>query len=346
MDPTLAPRTSERSIRDRAAQPEPSAEAKLAAAVAETGGLLGALDAPAPPRSRFNRYLTVIVLVYFGVASAFMLWHGQWLSPDQFLIVGFLLAVLLAKPLVFLKDWAPFVVLFLGYEYLRGLAPQLGMRVHLMPMIDADRWLFGGIPSVQLQQRFYDPTHLHVYDYLFTVVYMLHFILPFVFAFVIWMRDRSRYHRFVAALITLSFAGFFTYLLYPAAPPWMAAQKGLIPPVQDVFATTLGAFISPGGVPTVYGIMAPNPVAALPSLHAAYPFLVYLFLVRFYGWKGHLFLPYVLVVWISIVYTGQHYVVDALVGALYSLVTFAVTEYCWHRFFRHDRAEPAVTSPL
>ena len=129
-----------------------------------------------------------------------------------------------------------------------------------------------------------------------------------------------------------------TYLLYPAAPPWMAAQKGLIPPVKDVFATTLGTFITPGGVPTVYGIMGPNPVAAMPSLHAAYPFLVYLFLVRFYGKKGHLFLPYVLLVWLSIVYTGQHYVIDAIVGALYALVAFAVTEYCWRRFFRHDAA--------
>ena len=275
--------------------------------------------------------------MYFAVASGFMVWHGSFLTPDQFIIVGFLVALLLARPLQFLKDWAPFVVLLLGYEYLRGLAPQLGMRVNLTPMIAADRWLFGGIPTVQLQRAFYDPQHLRFYDYLFTVVYMLHFILPLVFAFLVWMRDRSRYHRFVAALITLSFAGFLTYVLFPAGPPWMAAQKGLIPPVQDVFATTLGKFITPGGVPTVYGIMGPNPVAAMPSLHAAYPVLVYLFLVRFYGRKGHLFLPYVLLVGISIVYTGQHYVIDALVGALYALVAFAVTEYCWRRFFEHDR---------
>ncbi len=293
-------------------------------------------------RSHFDLYLTAVVIVYFAIASAFMIRHGSFLSPDQFLIVGLLLALLLAKPLVFLKDWAPFVVLFLGYEYLRGLAPQLGLRVHLTPMISFDRWLFGGIPTIQLQRALYDPHHLHFYDYLFTVVYMLHFILPLVFAFLIWMRDRSKYHRFVAALITLSFAGFITYMLYPAGPPWMAAQKGLIPPVQDVFATTLGAFVTPGGVPTVYRIMAPNLVAAMPSLHAAYPFLVYLFLVRFYGKKGHLFLPYVLLVWVSIVYTGQHYVVDALVGALYALVTFLVTECTWRRFFAHDQLARAA----
>ena len=78
--------------------------------------------------------MTAIVIGYFGVASVLMLRHGQWLSPDQFIIVGFLLALLLAKPLVFLKDWAPFVLLFLGYEYLRGLAPQLGLQVHIMPL--------------------------------------------------------------------------------------------------------------------------------------------------------------------------------------------------------------------
>ena len=47
-------------------------------------------DVPRRRRSRLDTYMTVVVIGYFGVASVFMLRHGQWLSPDQFIIVGFL----------------------------------------------------------------------------------------------------------------------------------------------------------------------------------------------------------------------------------------------------------------
>ena len=89
-------------------------------------------------------------------------------------------------------------------------------------------------------------------------------------------------------------------------PPWMAASKGTIPHVYDVFGQTLGTFVRSSRLPAVYAFMSPNPVAAMPSLHAAYPTLVYLFLVRLYGKRDHLFLLYVATLWVSIVYMGQH----------------------------------------
>ncbi|MHB8867203.1 MAG: phosphatase PAP2 family protein [Thermoleophilia bacterium] len=278
-------------------------------------------------RLRETRYLTALTAAYFLVTTFLMALSGSWPTPDKFLIVGVLFALLLAKPKPFLRDWAPFVILFLAYEYLRGLVPSLGWTVNVHPLIRADEFLFGTLPTLTLQKALFSYAGPRFYDYLVTLVYMAHFSLPLGFALLLWVRDRRDFRRFLTALTMLTFAGFFTYLVYPAMPPWMAADQGLIPPVQDVMGRTISLFDRGPGLPSLYAFMAPNLVAAMPSLHAAYPAMVYLFALKFYGRRAHLFLPYAVVVWTGIVYTAQHWVVDVIVGILYALVAFGLAEY-------------------
>lgn len=287
-----------------------------------------------------GKLLIIAVLTYFIVVSFFMIWHGMWLSPDQFMIVGFVLAILVAQPILFLRDWTPFILLFLSYEYLRGLAPKLGMDVNIYPMIHADQFLFGGkLPPIELQKWLYTPGTIRFYDYVFTILYMMHFILPLVFAFFLWIKKRSEYMRFVIGLIALSYAGFITYMLYPAMPPWMASDQGIIPQVYNVFGETLRSFVKSSHLPSVYKFMNPNPVAAMPSLHAAYPMLVYLYVVDIFGKKGRWFIIYPILVWIAIVYTGNHYVIDAVFGILYAYIAFYGVKY----FFKKREEKKAVS---
>jgi membrane-associated phospholipid phosphatase len=126
-------------------------------------------------------------------------------------------------------------------------------------------------------------------------------------------------------------------------PPWMAADLGLIPPVENVMGRAVSLFDRGPGLPTLYVLMAPNQVAAMPSLHAAYPAMVYLFAVKHFGWKGNLFLPYALTVWVGIVYTAQHWVIDVTVGIAYALVVFGATVF-FARRSRSHRSPPALTA--
>lgn len=279
------------------------------------------------PRSILEgRSLTALTVVYFAVATALMAVSGSWPTPDKFLIVGLLLALLLARSRAFLRDWSPFVVLFLAYEYLRGLVPALGWTVNVLPLIRGDELLFGGLPTLLLQRVLFSPDGPRFYDYLFTAVYMAHFALPLGFGLLLWVRDRGEFRRFLIGLAVLTYAGFLTYVFYPAMPPWMAADHGLIPAVQDVMGRTISLFDRGPGLPSLYVFMAPNMVAAMPSLHAAYPAFVYLFALRRFAWKAHFFLPYALAVWVGIIYTAQHWAVDVLAGILYAGVAFAIVE--------------------
>ena len=68
----------------------------------------------------------------------------------------------------------------------------------------------------------------------------------------------------------MSVAGFITYFIIPAEPPWLASRQGALPHttrvVHDIWSNL--------GLPAVAKVFngdakLANPVAALPSLHAA-----------------------------------------------------------------------------
>ena len=260
---------------------------------------------------------------------------GVAITPDVMLVALALGAVLLGRARLFLRDWLPFVALLLAYELMRGLADDAGLPVHMEDLITAERLLFFGVlPTQLLQEALHPATGIDRTAMLATAVYMLHFALPIVTGFVLWVWRRSQFHDFVAALILLSLAAFVTYLLLPAAPPWYAASEGVLngPDGRPVIA-----YLKPGAFETVaaslgfdgsyiytyafYGV-GPNAVAAWPSLHVAYPFLTFLFLRRAFGAVGWLALGYTFLVWFSVVYTGDHWVHDGLAGIAYAYVAY------------------------
>ncbi|HYJ12334.1 MAG TPA: hypothetical protein VEW66_01995, partial [Thermomicrobiales bacterium] len=89
-------------------------------AMGEDSGLAPTNDAAA---RRLFRWVTLgMFALYIVAAIGIFLWRGQSFRPDNwaiFLLVG---ALLLGRPLAFIRDWIPFVLLVFGYEFLRGIA--------------------------------------------------------------------------------------------------------------------------------------------------------------------------------------------------------------------------------
>jgi membrane-associated phospholipid phosphatase len=227
------------------------------------------------------------------------------------------LAVLIGQTKTFLKDWIPFSIILFAYQMMRGYADDLGFQVHIQELIKWELTLFPIIPTLYLQNRFYPrPFHFHWYDFLAFCFWAFHFVLPIFFAFLLWLKARTAYFRFIFSLIFLSFAGFSCYILFPAAPPWLASQKGFLPTVNLIRLDILMSlrFENPFSWIMVHG--NPNHVAAMPSLHAAYPWLVFLFSYTFFRSYGAIFLIYFIGLSFSIIYLGDHYVVDILGGML------------------------------
>ena len=83
-----------------------------------------------------------------------------------------------------------------------------------------------------------------------------------------------------------------------------------------------------------------NPIAAMPSLHIAFASLVALFIgYRLRSAWRWLLVLYPCAMGFTLVYAGEHYVVDLVAGAAYAVGTHYVCTW-WER--RRDGADPGL----
>jgi hypothetical protein len=264
--------------------------------------------------------------------------QGMGLTPDTIFL---LLAVGFAwrgNRWPFIRDFAPFILLLLSYDAMRGFADELGGSVHVGYPIAIDKALFfGHVPTVVLQGWLFDANSARWYDYVADLLHVLHFVVPLFFAAIIWQHYRPHYWPFVISLLLTSYAAFVTFMLLPTAPPWMAGQNGDLPGVVLVHQGI-------PGLKSIYETFSPNQVAAMPSLHAAYPWLFVLFARRLWGWRAAPLATYPAAMCFALVYLGHHYVADLLAGVLYATVAYAIV--CSSLGTRLSQMLRPLSSPL
>jgi PAP2 superfamily len=249
-------------------------------------------------------------------------------------------------------DWLPFALVLLVYDVSRGAAALIGAPTlwHFQPQ--ADRWLFfGTVPTVWLQERIKMPQPPW-WEVIISGIYMSFFVLPYVVAGVLWLRNRLDWAAFVRRFVLLSFAALVVYVVLPAAPPWAAARctpanvTGGPSNPHCMFSSAAGVphggllgsmhraqpgahhfveRISTRGWGTLHlqsagalvnsGQASVNLVAAIPSLHAALTAMISVFLWRRVRapWRP-LLVAYPLAMAFVLVYSAEHFVIDILLG--------------------------------
>lgn len=274
-----------------------------------------------------------------------------------------------------LIDWLPFVGILMLYDLTRNVAQWMGMPTHWHLAVDADHAMFGVNPTVWLQGhiKMASPPWWEVFT---SVVYISYFVVPYVVAGVLWLKDRSAWRRYAVAFVATTFLALVVYTLVPGAPPWAAARCSaeqvvdnprdpacMSNEIPDASGGLLGPVTTthPGAQPYVERISArgwevldiraastlisvgqskANLVAAIPSLHAGLTMLLALFMwprVRALG--RTLFMGYAVVMAFTLVYTGEHYVFDILAGWGLAAAVIAV-QYLYLRRRRKRTADP------
>lgn len=282
----------------------------------------------------------MIGLAIFLAGSLLLIaFNGIMLSRDLvflWLLIGLLLVSAAdlrgwARGVIF--DWLPFFAALLAYDLLRGLVGNNPLfEPHVYPQIDVDEFIFGGIPAVDLQASLYEAGTLHWYDVATWATYLTHFFVVFAIAAVLWRVARPKFIQFRAMVLTLTAAAFVTYALFPAVPPWMASEDGVIGPVTRVVGGVWDELgIGPAAQIWNRGSTFANEVAAIPSLHTAYPVL---FLCFFWssGMRARILCgAYAVAMSFTLVYTGEHYVADVILGWLYAFAAFVAVRaaFAW-----------------
>jgi hypothetical protein len=97
-------------------------------------------------------------------------------------------------------------------------------------------------------------------------------------------------------------------------------------------------------LPTLQKAFDINPIAAMPSLHAALPTLCLLVAISQFGWWALPMAVYTVLALFGILYLGEHYLVDALAGILLAAAAFAAAYVPWRapvarpRWLAHARS--------
>ncbi|TYP90541.1 phosphatase PAP2 family protein [Blastococcus xanthinilyticus] len=276
---------------------------------------------------RVDRARLVTAVLWAGLLVAFAVTcAARGLPTDRVVLLGWVLAGLAVSAATqgwrrvvrLLTDWLPLVAVLLAYDATRGLADGLGMPVHVRELADADRWLGGGVlPTVWLQET----VQADWWKALATLVYSSHFVLTPVVLAVLWLRDRRRWARCAQLVVALSLAGLVTYVLYPAAPPWLAAKEGVIEPVARMSSAGWAVLGLPrAGVILDAGQGQVNLVAAMPSLHTGFAVLMTIVLLPMArrSWQKVALVAYAGLMPLVLVWSGEHYVVDTVLGAAYA----------------------------
>lgn len=250
---------------------------------------------------------------------------GPELSPDQYLVVLVAPAAALSRVRRYLRDFVPLVALLIAYGACRGAAHVIHPHPYYRPQLRIEDLLFHGqLPTLALQHWLgTDPSSVAAETA--KAIWLLHFHVPLLLAFLLWVARSALYVRYALSMVLLSFAAAATFALLPAAPPWAAAQRHLIGPLTHVTANTSAR-------PT--GSLLQNPYAAIPSLHVGYAVLASLFIVsatwrtrwRWFALVGATLYP--LLQGLTVVYSGDHYVVDTIAGALFAVAAFAGVGRC------------------
>jgi len=133
-----------------------------------------------------------------------------------------------------------------------------------------------------------------------------------------FLKEEICFFYFSLTFLLVNIIGFIGYYIYPAAPPWYVQHYGFIfhehTPGNSGGLSRFDDICHISIFAALYS-KSSNVFAAMPSLHAAYMFIVLYYGIRTkMGWANILFFMVMIGIWFSAVYNGHHYVLDVLAG--------------------------------
>lgn len=200
-----------------------------------------------------------------------------------------------------------------------GLAYELARRMTRPDWAAADahaRWIWAleRTLHVGVEQEL-QATLLHLpwlLGVLSTFYLVSHFVVTGAFLLWLYRRSRAEFVRLRDALLLATTVSLVVHWCFPTAPPRLAHLG---------FADTLHRFLGVDIGSPAHSALS-NPVAAVPSLHAGYAVGMAIVLWRLR--HRALAVTYPAVVVLTIVVTGNHFLLDAVAGGLVVAGSFAL----------------------
>jgi hypothetical protein len=277
-----------------------------------------------PPQQKLAHISRKQLVIVAAVSAGYLLlsWLLIGFKTEQvWLIVlfnGFYFASRTSRK--FITGFSIFIIFWIIFDYMKAFPNYHYNTVHIESLYHAEKTLFGiHTDGTILTPNEYWLRHGHLFlDILTGFFYLCWVPVPLAFAGYLFFKDRTAFLQFSISFLLVNLLGFALYYIYPAAPPWYVQQHGF-----DFIAATpgntagLGKFDQFFGTHIFQGLYSKssNVFAAMPSLHAAYPLIVFFYAMKYkLGWMKGSFAIIMFGIWFSAIYTSHHYVLDVLAG--------------------------------
>lgn len=263
-----------------------------------------------------------LILAYWGALAL-----ASGLKSDH-IFVGMVFVVLFWGGELFRgarRFLVPLILTAIVYDGQRFIAEYIRGEIHVIEPYLFDRGLFGirTATGTLTPNEWWQLHTTPALDFLAGLAYLT-YVGEFL-AIAALLRSR----RMMWAFFALNLAGYATYYLYPAAPPWYVAEYGFGEAQTWVQPSLAGCvrFDAMTGLDLFqawYGKSA-DVFGAIPSLHVAYPLLAAYFAFRARKYRAASTIFYLWMCF-SAVYLNHHYILDLIWGSVYALVCGVLAE--------------------
>lgn len=161
--------------------------------------------------------------------------------------------------------------------------------------------------------------HVHVIVVFLNWAYILTY-WPVILGLAIYLflRDRTKYYYFRTAVLLNLIVALMTFMLFPVASPFAIPGVGLVDTIQAFGPTFYGS----ESMATFY-----NTSAAMPSLHFSWTIILGVYWLRSLPGGFKVFgVVYPALTFFAITVTGNHFVLDAIVGGILAGLSFGTVE--------------------
>jgi membrane-associated phospholipid phosphatase len=210
-------------------------------------------------------------------------------------------------PLDAARQWLLFAGAYYVYRIVRGIVDGHANTAyqHARDIVDLERGLHTFV-EVDVQRWAVDnPFFIHVANWMYV---NSHFLVTTTF--LIWLyiaRNHAYYFVRNMFLVAMVFA-LIGYVAFPAAPPRFLPEWGFQDTVADMFGNGASQTAS-----VLY-----NPYAAVPSMHVAFALMIAVPAIQLvkHRWLKIVWSFYPLLVSFVVISTGNHFWIDAALGAI------------------------------
>jgi len=303
--------------------------------------------------NRFKRFTTKNIIVNLSIVIIYFLWNkfiGELRSEHYFLAVIWITAFYShEKTRRFILGFSVFIIFWIIYDSMRIIPNYEVSSVHIKEPYEIEKSLFGIAvnQSILTPNEYFAIYNNQFLDFVSGFFYINWIPVPIGFGIFLYLKDKELFFKYSISFLLVNLIGFILYYLYPAAPPWYVQKFGFDLHIGisgnraglERFDNLINIAIFEG----IYNKNA-NVLAAMPSLHSAYPVVVFYFAIK----KNvktifkTLFIIFMLGIWFSAVYSSHHYIIDVIAGIALALIGLFIFEQLLKQKFINNKIKKII----